>query len=455
MAPLNTAAQQALADLLQAQTIKKRDLIVHLSSATEKLTAVAGQLNDRGTEERLRYAKKQARLDGDGGGGDEGHGHLSFQGKVDALTRSMDISIRAVIDDQVWVGGVPDILRHVATKSGALAEATQLQTQGPTQIYTQRSGGQTEPELEDEGACRLTVPPLDPSETPTALLHSAFEKASKDWSSKSLTECYVKTNEYIGFYRTVYDAKNGDNAPPVPHSSLWFADEEDPDPMPGTVSQSKKGRHAEQDDDSDIEIASERISTKCPITFLTFRDPVTSMKCPHSFEKGAILEMLHHSSKSLPFTAEQVIELSQYTNRREKERREREFRIRAVDCPVCSLLLTESDLNADPVLLRKVRRIEAAAKRQESTSGDIDDEEDEDENDDAPRGSQRKPVGLGSSPPRRLSGRAEIIKMERAGSRSIRPQTQLPSGTRTTMTAGGATVVDLSEDEDGEDMTEG
>lgn len=45
----------------------------------------------------------------------------------------------------------------------------------------------------------------------------------------------------------------------------------------------------------ELTVASERISIKCPITLLPMKDPVTSTKCPHSFEKEAILSMINVS----------------------------------------------------------------------------------------------------------------------------------------------------------------
>jgi hypothetical protein len=155
--------------------------------------------------------------------------------------------------------------------------------------------------------------------------------------------------------------------------------------------------------------------------------------------------MLRLSSDYLPFTANQEMELSQIRERRALERKKNEIGIPTVKCPVCSCTLVAADLKPDPVLLRKVKRVEAAMKRQRNPASDTEEEDDDDE---APRGSQRKPVGLGSSPARRASGKAEMIKKERARSKSRIPQTQLPSGTPTTITAGGATVVDLGEDDE-------
>lgn len=47
-------------------------------------------------------------------------------------------------------------------------------------------------------------------------------------------------------------------------------------------------------------------------------------------------------------------------------------RVRAVKCPVCSVLLTAQDLRKDAVLSRRVRRMEAMMQRE------MDDDEDED-----------------------------------------------------------------------------
>jgi hypothetical protein len=448
VAPLNPAAQQALTELLQAQASRKR-LAASLNDAAKKLTEVAGQLNDRGTELRQRHARLQARLEANGEEMDEEERieYDTFQAKVKDLTQKMDHGIRDVIDGQTWLENVPDTLKAVAMRTGALAEATQQQTQGPTPIVTQRNRSEDGEDMdadEAENVDPLIVKPPQPSDAPIALLRSTFADQSSSWRSKSLTERYANSNEYTGFYRTVYDAKNpGENAPPIPHASLWFAEEEDPGRLPLPRSQA---RQVEDEEDSDVEIASERVSLKCPITLLPFKDPLTSTKCPHSFEKDAILDMLRLSSDYLPFTANQQLELSQIRDRRALDRRKKEIGTPTVKCPVCSCTLAAADLNPDPVLLRKVKRVEAATKRQQNPASDSEEEDDE-----PLRGTQRKAFGLGSSPARRASGKAEVIKKERARSNSIIPQTQLPSGTPTTITAGGATVVDLGEDDEDED----
>ena len=107
---------------------------------------------------------------------------------------------------------------------------------------------------------------------------------------------YAQNNDYIGFKKLVYDAQfPGDDAPPMPHSSTWFS-EQSPDsfdPRTGGAATGAASQPAAGDDD--LAVASERISIKCPITLLPMKDPVTSTKCPHSFEREAILSMIDAS----------------------------------------------------------------------------------------------------------------------------------------------------------------
>lgn len=143
----------------------------------------------------------------------------------------------------------------------------------------------------------------------------------------------------------VHDAKHpGDDAPPVPHASTWFRHMED-----GTAQE-----NAESDDD--IAIEREKVSLRCPLTFLTFKEPVTSTKCPHSFERTAIEDMIKKSTYMLTLPR---------GHPRQGQRG------RYVKCPVCELPLTKEDLRPDPVLLRKVRR--------QSQKDDDDDDDDDDD----------------------------------------------------------------------------
>lgn len=108
---------------------------------------------------------------------------------------------------------------------------------------------------------------------------------------------YAQNNDYVGFKKLVYDAQfPGDDAPPMPHASTWFSDHTPDSSNPDVRgAQATAGSQAPGNDDDDVAVASERISIKCPITLLPMKDPVTSTKCPHNFEREAILSMINAS----------------------------------------------------------------------------------------------------------------------------------------------------------------
>ena len=81
----------------------------------------------------------------------------------------------------------------------------------------------------------------------------------------------------------------------MPHASTWFANEMDD--ASGPTTRGAAAAAADTIEDDDLTVASERISIKCPITLLPMKEPVTSQKCPHSFEKTAILDMIRLSDE--------------------------------------------------------------------------------------------------------------------------------------------------------------
>ncbi|KAI5300953.1 hypothetical protein KEM56_002076 [Ascosphaera pollenicola] len=93
---------------------------------------------------------------------------------------------------------------------------------------------------------------------------------------------YADNNDYKQFKRSVHEASYADReeAPPLPPASTWFDD----------VNSNQRKTHRADSDDDEIQISREKQSLKCPITLLPFKQPVTSKRCPHSFEKDAIVE---------------------------------------------------------------------------------------------------------------------------------------------------------------------
>jgi E3 SUMO-protein ligase NSE2 len=185
---------------------------------------------------------------------------------------------------------------------------------------------------------------------------------------------YSTNNTYVGFYRIVHDAKHpGNETPPVPHPSTWFSHLErrhapsSRNPHHAAPSnparQQEEGSDDDDDGDNDVEIERERISLKCPLTLLTFENPVKNSKCVHSFERQAIEDMIKAGSMTVPAGPNDFQGGAASGGRNARARR-----VRAAPCPVCSEALTLNDLEPDLVLLRRVRRARAAELREQEDS---------------------------------------------------------------------------------------
>ncbi|CBF85821.1 SUMO ligase MMS21 [Aspergillus nidulans FGSC A4] len=376
IAPLTDTGRQALLALLRAQNL--RQLKTHIGHVETKLTDAAGEVNERLTDAKVRAKKRAEREkekgkeasrfttgneDGDGGENsvgeeaDEAAELRELEESVEAVTRRLDKNMRRAIDSAVRVDGLGEVL-------GKLQVETETSANASSQRQRQRRRRRAEVEEEDEEEDDLYEATPEPEVDGEVLsLREKLERAMAEdqakWNEMTLTERYSKHNDYVGFYRIIHEAKNpGEDMPPLPHASTWFAHLEEPNISSGSSSDAAPSRNTRRmprnpspaSDSDDLAIERERISLRCPLTLVPFRDPVTSTKCPHSFEREAITSMIDQSAMTVPAAA----------SRSGRGGR----RIRAVQCPVCSEVLTNNDLREDPVLLRRVRRDEARRRRE-------------------------------------------------------------------------------------------
>lgn len=430
--PLNDTAISALAEIRRTHAAN-RQLQDHLRHASSLLASTVSDINEAKLLRRDKHTRQNKRLVDKDQEPNDDVDVKDFEERVDSVTKRMDLAIRQIVDDRVWHENLSDILKHVSSKY-ADATATQTQTtQRSTQLPTQDASPRR-PELDEDGneiePEEETAPsgPPPPEDAPNALLAAALASQNTRQTSKTLTDRYARDNDYAGFYRALHDARhsNRDNAPPVPAPALWFGREENGGRVSSTFP-------ADEGDDTELGIVAERISTKCPLTYTHFRDPVTSDVCHHSYEREAILDFLKQSDAYLPFTREQQRELSALSDR-ERPRRERQLRQKQADCPQigCGLKVTETDLRDNPVLARQAKRaVEAERKEREEAEEDGSDDE-------RVSGTQRRPFGIGSSPATRgrLSG---VARVKSEGLRSARgSQSQTQRG-------GRGRVVDMSD----------
>ena len=494
---------------------KSRD---YLKEAANLLTTLTGDLNDRAYELKTKHLKAQKRRrdkedQEDGAEDDEVAAeadadakHEAYQQKVEALTKKMDLSIRGVIDDMSWLAEYPETLKNVIQKAEDSAEEQRRNFQARSPTPTRRAarkrrisddddeamGGDSGERNEDDGEAESSTRPprsrqpatLDPSETPHSQLSTAIAQQTRTWTSQTLTDKYAKDNVYKGWKKVLWDSHNpGEHPPPIPHESLWFAAEEGRSATTSFSStQQRRGAKRSaptqnsngeasftepgEDDDDELEIAGEHVRIKCPITLLPFKVPVTSKNCNHSFERAAIMEMLNNSHA--PLDAQQEAELQQIRDpRRRVARREDLMALQPsrVKCPDagCHVYINgEEDLFENQALQRRVARLLSQQQKTDAmATSDID--EDEDDEDDVVRGTQRKPVGLGSSPVPQSAGRrnAKLVKNERVSGDGVRdsvvPDSQFEESMGGGETPGsqgsasrpprGTQIVDLEDDE--------
>ncbi|KAI9702764.1 MAG: hypothetical protein M1836_007978 [Candelina mexicana] len=368
---LNPTAQRALATLPQTHSL--RSLKKHLDTANSGLTEMAGEVNDRlvrRQELRKRRRPRRAAPDGeDVVEDDEEERERSvrkMEDRVGKLTSEMERGTRRIIDAQVEMQGVEDALREIAVNVVGSQGVGGTQASGRSQASrSRRRRGEDE---EDEGDEESEFEDMDESQVeggsseefvgPSKMFSQKLTEQKAKYEALSMKTRYATNNEYIGFKRIVHDSHHpGEGAPPLAAASTWFPEDTTTtsftDPSINTTASSRHKRQKpttaedDNDDDDDLAIASERISTKCPITLQDFKEPVTSKKCPHSFEKSAILSLINDSG------------MRSGGPRGEK----------AVKCPVCEMLLTPSDLTHDKVLTRRIKRLLLAARDEDSDSG--------------------------------------------------------------------------------------
>ncbi|CAI7606918.1 unnamed protein product [Penicillium viridicatum] len=363
-APLTVESQRQIAALLASQHL--RTLRTHLQHATEKLTHSGGEVNERLSDARIRYEKlKEARRrqgdeDVDDDESNEEYQRLAeAETRVNAITARMEEKTRLIVDSEIKLQGLTDAMGQIEREEGETVAAALGVRQTRQQRARQRANADedadgtedpTDGDYEDEQEREMRE--RNAQNPPSRKLVDKLTEGVQKWDELSLTERYASNNSYIGFYRMVHDSKfPGDDVPPLPHSSTWFEHMEDANTQSGaparTRNQNRRASPAGSDDD--IAIERERISLKCPLTLTPYQDPVTSTKCPHSFEREAIMDMIKRSPTTIAPPAS----------------RRGQRRVHVVKCPVCSIPLTAEDLRPDPVLLRRVRRAQELQEREE------------------------------------------------------------------------------------------
>ncbi|KAI9829277.1 MAG: hypothetical protein M1826_005741 [Phylliscum demangeonii] len=388
--PLTDEARDALDALLERHS--QRKLKQHIAAANGAVTETAGDINDRLVHSEALLRRQRARRERDRDrdrdrernrdrDADDADDALpaeatqeeerfdALKTEIEEVTAEMEAATRMLIDVEVRTTGVQTAFVAVAHGQAIMRRPEDRDRTGPVQMLRQE-----------------------------------LDKRAKEYERQSLRQRYATHNNYIGFKRTVHDALHpGKEAPPVPHSDSWFPEEggsragggggggggsrsRSRSSVPATGRARRRSRPAaatggDHSSDDEIAIAREKTSLKCPITLLAFQDPVSSTKCPHSFEKEAILSMIASSAARLGGTRHGG-------------------GTQAVKCPICDQMLTADDLYADHILVRRVKRLAGRDDDDDEDDGDDHDDVDGDSSSDDGGGSGNRDGDEDRSPPR-------------------------------------------------------
>ncbi|KAF4308925.1 Zinc finger MIZ-type protein [Botryosphaeria dothidea] len=349
--PINIQGQRALRTILQNHNHNK--LEQHLRQASLALSDNANLINTRLSDRkdadkrrRERHADRLNHLD------EQRAQHLQdLEARVAQMTRRLEEATRKTLDAHHYAGLLQDELGNVERQAVDNASASQRLTQ----TQRRRHHGQ-----DDEDDDMTDYDPTLPGETqrdihearvivPKDIFEQRVQAQKDDYQSLSLPTRYSEHPDYQRFKKAVHDGVYNQGGPELAHASTWFTSAGAP--APGVTQAAGDG------DDDDLAVAYERISTKCPLTLQELKDPVMSVRCPHTFERAAISELIRRSNA-----------FSGGSNARGARDGHR-----TVQCPVggCDQMLTLQDLQQDETLIRKIRRIQ---QRREM------DDEDDDEN---------------------------------------------------------------------------
>jgi hypothetical protein len=395
--PLDAEAIRTLREL-QGRNIT--EVKRHNKQATDTITSTAESINDMLHEHTLYLERRQKKWDVGKSLDDkkeEERAMEDLQRRVDEATAKLEESMRAVIDSSTAaqrIDNTLDWLRQTAPRqledeyqTQMTHRATQRQSQGQTESQRRRSQVSDDEDNSPEDAPTPGPTPLDGSRVAltgaSEMFTTRMQREKDAYTKLSLTARYARNNDYRDFKRIVHDAKYGDSGPALGHEDTWFT--EAGSPAPGITNTLHRGGFGDDDDD-DVVIDKATISTTCPLTYQKFKEPYTSIKCPHTFEKNAIFEMIRLKPRGPSGKKEIECPIPgcgkvRYAHLYSLPLVEM---LRLLDSAShmvtnkCVQYLTLDDFRTDAIIVRKIRRILQAER--EATEESFDDEAQSDDN---------------------------------------------------------------------------
>ena len=344
-APLNARAIQSLNTLPTKQDLA--GLKSHGRKAPERLTEAVADINEQLLVRREDLAKARARADraaeqGDGedgaerrewAAGEEAQARV-MEDAVKELTGKIEEAVRAGIDAQARVEAgeraIEQVASQVARGEGRLEAGATQSTLGASQFRSGRLEDGDDGEAGSQGGgmgamalLQLKAQEFEAEYARQSMRMRCVKLCFPCKTERFLTERsrYASHNDYASFKKSLHQAQHSgrdEAAPPLPHARTWFPSENGDDDVSDTADRDATGAQSsrrgtskragraaaadpiQDDSESDVETTAVNVNIKCPLTLLPMKDPVTSTKCPHSFEREAILDMMKHTGSMRP-----------------------------------------------------------------------------------------------------------------------------------------------------------
>ncbi|KAF2837423.1 hypothetical protein M501DRAFT_977565 [Patellaria atrata CBS 101060] len=352
---LNPAGQRALDGLHQTHSLRK--LQQHQQAAHTAISDAAYQINERYALQKEREKKAVVKRRQSGSRPTETDNRRSEQTEemresVEQMTIQMEEAVRKLVDAQRAAIAIENGLSAVSNQSASqVLQNTQSQRHRP--VDADGDDDMTDFDPTDPAAGNQSQAP--PAFAPSEAFRHHLRDDKQRYQSRSYTTRYAENNDYKNFRRLVWAAQHpSDDPPPMPNANTWFPNRGSP--APGTTMILTQGNGEDADSDDDMVVMRSKVSTKCPLTLMEFSDPVSSLKCPHTFERSAITSLIEGS------------DVDGMGNRRRPLRNQD----KAVRCPVpgCSKTIMLADLHADQVIIRQIRRVQDSRNKGEESDED-------------------------------------------------------------------------------------
>jgi hypothetical protein len=267
------------------------DLNERLRRSQDRLATVSERRKEKGTDKTAEEERLEEQMP-------------DFENDVERLTRESERALREIIDRKAELEDEASVLDDLST-TATTSTIAQSRSVAATQSRRRRANGadSDEEDAADGGN--------EDEEGPVTSVFDTFRelraKKRAEYTGLSVHQRYALNNDYTGFKKLWHEAAAGEDGPPLPDASRWFDSNGEPDmTIPG-----RDGQNGSLDDDEEVAVSRENISLNCPLTLLPMNEPYRSRKCPHIFEKSAILDYLPlHGELQCPQTGCSQVSLS-------------------------------------------------------------------------------------------------------------------------------------------------